>query len=132
LTAKAFDTMDLIVVIDIIPNDTAFYADVILPDTSYLEWTSPVKSFGNLAEPVIVQRNKAMEPLYQSRNIRDNLLGLSKAVEKDLADIAFKYYPDLQDALEEAGLSLPKDFKISSYLFSKNTTRHNRYKRVKN
>ncbi|WP_456488455.1 molybdopterin-dependent oxidoreductase [Caminibacter pacificus] len=118
LTAKAFDLMDLIVVIDIIPNDTAFYADVILPDTSYLEWTSPVKSFGNLAQPVIVQRNKAMEPLYDTRNIRDNLLGLSKAVEKDLADIAFRYYGDLKDALEEAGLSLPKDFKISKYFKS--------------
>jgi hypothetical protein len=26
-----------------------------------------------------------MEPLYESKNIRENLLGLSKAVEKDLA-----------------------------------------------
>ena len=118
LTAKAFDTMDLIVVIDIIANDTAFYADVILPDTSYLEWTSPIKSFGNLPEPVIVQRNKAMEPLYESKNIRDNMRDLSKAVEKDLANIAFKYYGDLQDALEEAGKTLPADFNISKYFKS--------------
>ena len=118
ITVKALNTMDLIVVIDIIPNDTAFYADVILPDTSYLEWTSPIKSFANLPEPVIVQRNKAMEPLYESKNIRDNMRDLSKAVEKDLADIAFKYYGDLQDALEEAGKTLPADFKISKYFKS--------------
>jgi len=118
LTIKALETMDLVVVIDIIPNDTAFYADVILPDTSYLEWTSPVKSFGNLAEPVIVQRNKAMEPLYDTKNIREMMKGLSEAVEKDLADIAFKYNGDLNDALEEEGKELPKDFKISKYFKS--------------
>ena len=118
ITVKALNTMDLIVVIDIIPNDTAFYADVILPDTSYLEWTSPIKSFTNLPEPVIVQRNKAMEPLYESKNIRDNMKDLSKAVEKDLADIAFKYFGDLQDALEEAGKTLPANFKISKYFKS--------------
>jgi len=118
LTKKALDTMDLIVVIDIIPNDTAFYADVILPDTSYLEWTSPVKSFGNLAEPVIVQRNAAMQPLYSTKNIREMMKELSEVVEKDLADIAFKFNADLKEALEEEGKTLPDGFKISNYFKS--------------
>ena len=112
LTKKAFDTMDLIVVIDIIPNDTAFYADVILPDTSYLEWTSPVKSFSNLPEPVIVQRNKAMQPMYETKNIRDIMKDLSKKVEKDLAAITFKYTWDADDL----GAELPANFNLAKYL----------------
>ncbi|WP_457560260.1 molybdopterin-dependent oxidoreductase [Caminibacter sp.] len=119
LTAKAFDLMDLIVVIDIIPNDTAVYADVILPDTSYLERFDLAKSFGNLPEPVIVQRNKAMEKIYpQTKTIYEMLKELSAHIEKDLADISAKYYSDLLDALKEAGLSLPKDFRISKYFKS--------------
>ncbi|NPA10683.1 MAG: molybdopterin-dependent oxidoreductase [Epsilonproteobacteria bacterium] len=118
LTAKALDTMDLVVVIDIIPNDTAFYADVILPDASYLEWSAPLKSFGGQPEPAIVARHKAMEPLYKTKNIRDILKGISEAIEKDLVDIAFKYNGDLNDALEEEGKTLPKDFKISKYFKS--------------
>jgi thiosulfate reductase/polysulfide reductase chain A len=118
-TAKALNLMDLVVVIDIIPNDTAVYADVILPDASYLERFDMVKSFGNLPEPVIVQRNKTMDKIYpQTKTIYEMLKGLSKHIEKDLADISFKYFGDLIDALKQAGLSLPKDFKISKYFKS--------------
>jgi thiosulfate reductase/polysulfide reductase chain A len=118
-TAKAFDLMDLIVVIDIIPNDTAVYADVILPDTSYLERFDLAKSFGNLPEPVIVQRNKAMDKIYpNTKTIYEMSKELAEHIEKDLADISFKYYGDLLDALDEAGLKLPKDFKISKYFKS--------------
>lgn len=36
-TRKAADNLDLLVVIDTHPTDTTGYADVVLPDTTYLE-----------------------------------------------------------------------------------------------
>jgi len=62
-TVEAFKKLDLIVSIDIIPNDTAYYADVILPECTYLERYDPLSVVGNkvfLRQPVI-------EPMYDSK-----------------------------------------------------------------
>ncbi len=111
-TAQMFKTMDLVVVIDIIPNDTATYADVILPDTTYLERTSPIKSFGTYTEPVIGCRNAAMMPMYLTKPLYDILKELSLKIEKDLANITFKYTWD-SDELEA---TLPVEFDLREYL----------------
>ncbi len=111
-TAEMFDTMDLVVVIDIIPNDTAMYADVILPDTTYLERTSPIKSFSTLCEPLIGWRNKTMIPMYSTKPLYEIMKELSKKLEKDLAAITFKYTWDE----EELGIKLPKNFNLAKYL----------------
>jgi thiosulfate reductase/polysulfide reductase chain A len=111
-TAEMFKMMDLVVVIDIIPNDTAIYADVILPDTSYLERTSIAKSFGNLAEPLIAWRNAAMKPMYQSKTIFEITKGIVERIQKPFAAISFKYNWDASDL----GVELPKDFDLTKYL----------------
>jgi thiosulfate reductase/polysulfide reductase chain A len=62
-TLEAFKKLDLIVSIDIIPNDTSYYADVILPECTYLERYDPLSVVGNkvfLRQPVI-------EPMYESK-----------------------------------------------------------------
>ncbi|GAB6045355.1 hypothetical protein JCM11957_09530 [Caminibacter profundus] len=112
LTEKMFDTMDLVVVIDILPNDTAMYADVILPDTVYLERTSPLKSFGTLREPMIGARWAAAKPLYKTKPLYYILKELSEKIEKDLAAITFKHTWDV----DELEVELPKDFNIAKYL----------------
>ncbi len=111
-TAKMFETMDLVVVIDIIPNDTAMYADVILPDTTYLERTSPISSFGTLCQPVIGWRSATMEPMYSAKPLYNIMKELSEKVEKDLAAITFKYTWDADDMEVE----LPSDFNLAKYL----------------
>ncbi len=111
-TEKMFDTMDLVVVIDILPNDTAMYADVILPDTVYLERTSPLKSFGTLREPMIGIRWQTTKPLYETKPLYNILKELSEKIEKDLAAITFKYTWDA----DEFEVELPKDFNIAKYL----------------
>jgi len=111
-TAKMFDTMDLVVVIDILPNDTAIYADVILPDTTYLERTSPIKSFGTYAQPVIGCRNASMLPMYSTKPLYYIMKELSQKVEKDLAAITFKYTWDA----DELEAELPSDFNLAKYL----------------
>ncbi|EDM24581.1 molybdopterin-dependent oxidoreductase [Caminibacter mediatlanticus] len=111
-TIEMLKLMDLVVVIDIIPNDTAFFADVILPDTTFLERTSPLKSFGTLREPMIGIRWQATKPLYNSKPLRDIMYELSKKIEKDLAAITFKYTWD-EDELE---VPYPKGFNLAKYL----------------
>ncbi len=110
-TAKMLKTVDLVVVIDKIVNDTAFYADVILPDNVYLERTSPVKSFGT-GQPFIAQRNAAMKEMYEAKDIYYMCKGIAERIQKPFAAITFKY------TWEEAGfdVKLPKDFDLTKYL----------------
>jgi len=110
-TAEFLKSMELVVVNDIIVNDTAFYADVILPDTSYLERTSVLESF-KLSEPSIAWRNKAMEPMHDSKTIYYMCSNLAKRIEKPLLDITFKYTWNADDL----GAKLPDNFKVSKYL----------------
>jgi thiosulfate reductase/polysulfide reductase chain A len=55
-TIEALGKLDFIVTVSIIPNDTEWYADVILPESSYLERYDPLLVLGNkafLRQPVI-------------------------------------------------------------------------------
>ena len=110
-TAEMYKTMDLVVVIDIIVNDTAFYADVILPDNTYLERESLVKKFGTI-EPFIAWRNKAKEEMGEAKDIYYISKEIAKRIEKPFAAITFKYTWDADDL----GVELPKDFDLAKYL----------------
>lgn len=110
-TAKMYETMDLVVVIDIQGTDTALYADVILPDTVYVERESPLKMF-NTIEPYITWRSKAVEPRGYAQDIYFMCKELAKRIEKPFAAITFKYTWDEGGF----GVKLPKNFDLSKYL----------------
>jgi len=109
-TAEMYKTMDLVVVIDIMPSDTALYADVILPDRVYLERESLVKAF-NTKEPFIAWRHQAAD-VVGGEHIYYICREIAKRIQKPLAAITFKYTWD------EAGfdVKLPKDFDLAKYL----------------
>jgi thiosulfate reductase/polysulfide reductase chain A len=65
-TQKALDKLDLIVAIDINYSDIAHQADVILPESTYLERTDCVQQANGLA-PQLVLRKQAIEPRYDTR-----------------------------------------------------------------
>ncbi len=110
-TAEMFKTVDLVVVIDVIVNDTAFYADVILPDNTYIERESLVKQF-NISEPIVVWRSPAKKPLGDAKDIYYMTTELAKRIEKPFADITFRNTWDEDDL----GAKLPKGFKLDKYL----------------
>ena len=110
-TAEMFKSMDLVVTIDIIVNDTAFYSDVILPDLTYLERESLVKQFG-ISEPVIAWRSAAQKPTGDAKHIYYMSSEIAKRIEKPFAAITFKNTWD-EDEMEVA---LPKDFDLAKYL----------------
>lgn len=98
-TEEFLKKMDLNVMIDILPSDTAMFADVILPEASYLERTSPVASYGGL-EPAIVQRKAAIKPLYETKTPEVIYKELAEKLSKPLWEITKKYDEDVQDETE--------------------------------
>ncbi len=94
--------MDLNVMIDILPSDTTMYADVVLPEASYLERTSPVKAYGFL-EPSIVQRKAAINPLFETKTPEVIYKELAEKLSKPLFEISKKYDKDLQEQINQRG-----------------------------
>ena len=66
LTRKALDKLDLIVTIDINFSDIAWYSDVILPESIYLERTDCVQQANGL-KPQMFLRKQVIPPRYDTR-----------------------------------------------------------------
>jgi thiosulfate reductase/polysulfide reductase chain A len=66
LTRKALDKLDLILTIDINYSDIAWYSDVILPESLYLERTDSVQQANGL-KPQMFLRRQAVPPRYDTR-----------------------------------------------------------------
>lgn len=64
-TKRALDKLDLIVTIDINYSDIAWYSDVILPESTYLERTDCIQQMDGL-KPQMFLRKKAVEPRYDT------------------------------------------------------------------
>jgi thiosulfate reductase/polysulfide reductase chain A len=63
---QATESLDLVVVVDIVPAEITGYADVILPECSYLERHDPLRNSGE-REPSLALRMPAFEPLGESK-----------------------------------------------------------------
>jgi thiosulfate reductase/polysulfide reductase chain A len=126
-TKKMLEMMDLVVVLDTMPCDTALMADVILPECTYLEREDMVVSFNKL-EPSLALRNQVIKPLYESRSLQDILKGLAKKLSKPLFEISKKYDEELQDTIDEIGEQ--KAFEDGGYdlgeLYKYDTTTRNK------
>ncbi len=101
-TKKMLQMMDLVVTIDTIPSDTVMMSDVVLPECTYLEREDPVKSFGG-AEPAIILRQKAIDPMYESKPMIEIAHMLAKKLSKPLFEITKKYDEDVQEEIEDRG-----------------------------
>ncbi|MBF0175257.1 MAG: molybdopterin-dependent oxidoreductase [Magnetococcales bacterium] len=73
--------MELVVVVDVLPSDTVPYADVILPNPTYLERDEPT-IYGNGVnhDLALTTRFGAIKPLYDTLETPDILLGLSRVI----------------------------------------------------
>jgi thiosulfate reductase/polysulfide reductase chain A len=97
---KMLKKMELVVAIDTMPSDTVMYADVVLPECTYLERTDPVKTFAGI-EPSIAQRNRVIDPLFETKPVIEILRGLTDKLSKPLFDITKKYDVEVQAGLED-------------------------------
>lgn len=101
-TRKMFEKLDLVVTIDTMPSDTVIMSDVVLPECTYLERTDPVATFGGI-EPSIAQRNRVIEPMYESKPVIEILRGLTQKLSKPLFEISKEHDMEVQDAIETDG-----------------------------
>ena len=77
-TLKAFNKMDFIVTMDILMNDTGWFSDVVLPESSYLERYDPLVPLGDhifIRQPVIEPQGEAKSALWVYKEL-GTLLGL--------------------------------------------------------
>ena len=98
-TKQLLEKMDLVVVIDTMPSDTALMADVILPECTYLEREDPIKSFPGV-EPSIALRKKAVNPMYETKPVLEIVRGLATKLSRPLWEVTKKYDEDVQEETE--------------------------------
>lgn len=75
-TLEAFSKMDFIAVVDILLTDTALFADVVLPEASYLERYDPLNIVGDRAyirQPVIQPQGEAKSALWIFKELGQRL-----------------------------------------------------------
>ena len=63
---RALDKLDLLVAIDVNFSETAWYADVILPESTYLERGDSIQAISGL-KPQLYIRNPAVTPRYDTK-----------------------------------------------------------------
>lgn len=67
LTRKAIAALDLFVVVDVLPVEMTEYADLVLPEATYLERYDAPMVAGGVKVPFISVRFPAVEPLHESK-----------------------------------------------------------------
>jgi thiosulfate reductase/polysulfide reductase chain A len=76
LTRAMFRKMEFVAAIDIIPSDSAWMADVILPESTYLERDDPYEEF-NMPYPFAAVRQQVVAPVFNTRPNLDIMQGLA-------------------------------------------------------
>jgi thiosulfate reductase/polysulfide reductase chain A len=75
-TIEAFGKLDFIATMDILVNDTAWFSDVVLPESSYLERYDPLLPVGDkifLRQPVIEAQGEAKSALWIYKQLGERL-----------------------------------------------------------
>jgi thiosulfate reductase/polysulfide reductase chain A len=66
-TVKAIDQLEFMVVIDVLPMNQVNYADLVLPEATYLERYDSPAIVESAKRPFVATRFPVVEPLYESR-----------------------------------------------------------------
>lgn len=66
-TIEAMKKLDLMVVVDVLPVDQIRFADLVLPEATYLERYDPPTIVESAKRPFIALRSPAVEPMYESK-----------------------------------------------------------------
>jgi anaerobic selenocysteine-containing dehydrogenase len=108
--------VDLVICMDVLPSDTTAYADVILPNSTYLERDEPAIYGNGVNQDLgLITRFKAIEPLYDTQEVADLMFRMTEIMSGQKGvDTYFKLIDDL------AGLSAEKAKKYYAELKAAN------------
>ncbi len=117
-TLDAIQNLDLMVVIDTMPMEITGWADVVLPECTYLERYDSIRT-GPGRKPQIALRMPASEPLYDSKPAS----WMAKELSKKLGLEDYFKWDKLEDALDwqlqQAGTSLEEMKRIGVKTFER-------------
>jgi thiosulfate reductase/polysulfide reductase chain A len=77
LNKRAFDKLDLVVTIEVNFSETAWYSDVVLPESMYLERSDSLQ-MANSLKPTIFMRRQCVAPRYDTRPQWEIIKGLAE------------------------------------------------------
>jgi thiosulfate reductase/polysulfide reductase chain A len=92
---KAMQSLELLVVVDTMPMEITGYADVVLPECTYLERYDDLRVTAH-REPTIALRMPAVEPLYDTKPA----WWISKQIGERLGLGAYYNYKDFKEVLD--------------------------------
>lgn len=102
---RAMQKVPLVVSFSSIVDETAAYADLVLPDHSYLEaWGYQVNQSG-ADRPIVSSQQPVIRPLYDTRSTADLLLGLASRLGGSVAQ-ALPWGDEVDFLQEQAGALL--------------------------
>jgi thiosulfate reductase/polysulfide reductase chain A len=107
----AMDNVDFIMAIDTQLNDSAFYADIVLPESTYLE-RDDVPLMQKDALPFIALRKAAVTAVYDTKHAFDICKGIAEkfGVEKYFEKSPTQYMKEVVESLsQEQAATLEKD-----------------------
>lgn len=119
-TIQMLQQMDFVGVVDVQMSDTAWYADVIFPESTYLERQDPVEVMTGIW-PVVVYRQPVIKPLHDTKTTLEIVQGLAKRLNlSQYFDFTIEKWVDAQvkelpldaplDYLKKHGIYVPPDF----------------------
>ena len=120
---KALETVDFYVASDVIPNEMNMYADILLPEASYLERYDDLQVGGG-REGYVAVRMPSMKPLHDTRDAWTICNNLEDRIDlgeyfphdsiKELLEDRLKKAGSSLEAIEKVGiLKIPRDDKIN-------------------
>lgn len=102
---KAMQSLDLLVVVDTMPMEITGFADVVLPECTYLERYDDLRATAH-REPTLALRMPAVEPMYQTKPA----WWIAKQIGERLGLGAYFNFTDFKEVLDwqlkQLGLSL--------------------------
>jgi thiosulfate reductase/polysulfide reductase chain A len=135
LTREAIKQLELLVVVEVLPNEQTDYADIVLPEATYLERYDPPHVATTVKRPFVAVRQPACEPMYESKpgwwitkqmakrlgleayfpwsDPEDHLrrvlapMGVNTAELMSLGAVSFPGKPYIEDRVEEDGPLFP-------------------------
>jgi thiosulfate reductase / polysulfide reductase chain A len=114
-TLRMLEQMDFVGVVDVQMSDTAWYADVVFPEHTYLERTDPVEVLNGIA-PVVVLRQQVIKPLHDTKSTLEISQGLAKRLNlSQYFDYTLEQWIDAQ--VKELPLQTPLEYLKKHGLF---------------
>ncbi|RLE60845.1 MAG: hypothetical protein DRJ35_02095 [Thermoprotei archaeon] len=89
---EAFKKLEKVIAVDILPTDTASYADIILPESTYLEKDDPLFPITYAPAFGFQTRKKAIDPVYDTKHVIEIFIELAKRLGEEYYE---KYFHSL-------------------------------------